>query len=114
MSTTILSQVYNSMKVLTDEIDRDLPITVPLIFLRVAMAGSEGIDHGQMQRELKLSSSSATRGVQTLGKVHYLKEREGLDLVERAFDPQDNRRRILRLTSKGEKLVARVVARRAA
>lgn len=103
-----LSNALNLIKAIADEMDRDLPITLPLVFLRVAQAGTAGVDQGQVQNELKLGSSSMSRTIQTLGKIHYLKERAGLDLVERSFDIADNRRRILKLTPKGERFLAKL------
>jgi len=102
------SALYRALQVLTTEIDRDLPITIPLAFLRIAIAGPEGIDQGQLQEELQASGAGMSRAVQTLSRVHWSKTREGLDLIERIIDPLDNRRRILRLTPRGERLAAKV------
>ena len=108
MSTHNVNSALSLLKVLADEMDRDSNISLPLVFLRVAQAGSAGVDQGQLQTELKMGSSSISRAIQSLGKVHYLKAREGLDLVERAFDPSDNRRRTLKLTPKGERFVTKL------
>lgn len=94
---------------MTAELDRDLPITAALVFLAVGRAGKAGLDQGQMQDELELSSSTTSRTVQSLGKTHYLKGRDGLDLVEREFDKTDNRKRVLRLTAKGERVMANIL-----
>ncbi len=49
-----------------------------------------------------------SRIAQTLGKIHWLKDRDGYDYVERIFDARDNRRRTLKLTPKGDKAMQRV------
>ena len=99
--------LYRMVQALTTEMDRDMPITIPMAFLRIAMAGEDGLDQETLQKDLAASSSGITRTTQTLSDRHYLKEREGLQLVQRVMHPQDLRRRILRLTPKGEKLLAK-------
>lgn len=108
MSTHNLNSALSLLKSLADEMDRDTTLTLPLVFLRIAQAGSEGVDQGQVMRDLKIDASSMTRTVQSLGEVHYLKKRPGLGLVERAFDAADNRLRTLRLTPKGERFAAKL------
>lgn len=100
--------LYKMMTILADEMDVEMPLTQVLVFARVAVAGDAGIDQGRVQDELRMSSASASRTVQALSKVHYFKDRPGFDVVERVFDPKDNRKRTLKLTPKGEKLMARV------
>lgn len=101
--------LLRAMTELTREIDRDLPITAALVLLSVARQGSEGADQGRIQDELEMSTASISRTVQTLGDVHYLKGKEGLKLITREFDPTDNRRRVLKLTPKGTKLLRAVL-----
>ena len=104
------ASMYRALTTLADEIDRDLPITMLLVFARVAMAGDEGIDQMEVKDEIKASSGGMSRTVQTLGDVHYLKDKPGLQLITRAFDLRDNRRRLLKLTPKGERLWAKIEA----
>lgn len=106
---TAIGTLLRALETLTVEIDRDLPITSALVFLAVARTGTEGCDQGRVMEELQLSSAGISRTVQTLGRTHYLKGKAGLDLVERQFDPTDNRRRVLRLTPKGTRLMRALV-----
>lgn len=106
-----MTSLQGVLRELTKVIDRDVPITILLVFLAVAEAGAEGVDQGEVMDNLEISSAGMSRAVQSLGKVHYLKGKPGFDLVERTFDPTDNRRRVLKLTSAGEKL-ARAVLRK--
>lgn len=111
MPSGTLSQaatLFKVMQVLADEMDRDLPLTSALVFARVARAGDEGIDQGKVQDELKMSSSTISRTAQSLGDVHYLKGRPGLGLVDRQMNLTDNHKRTLRLTAKGERVMAKV------
>ncbi len=105
-----ITQALNLIRAFADEMGNDVTVTLPMVFLRVAQAGAEGVDHGQLQADLKLGSSSASRAVQTLGDVHYNKNDPGYQLVERGFDAKDNRRRVLRLTAKGEKFLQKICA----
>lgn len=109
--TTTTSSALQFMQTLAGEIDSDEQLSMALVFLRVAAAGGVGIDQGKLQDELQLSSAATSRTVQSLGKVHYSKKRDGYDLVDRAFDATDNRRRMLRLTPKGERLMAKLMKR---
>lgn len=110
MSKTVqTTSLYRMFQALLSEMDRDMPITIPLAFLRIASAGDEGLDQETLQKDLAASSSGITRTTQTLSDRHYLKEREGLRLIERVMDPQDLRRRTLKLTPKGERLIAKCI-----
>ena len=95
---------------LSDTLDREAPLTQLLVLLRVAAAGDEGIDQGKLQDELQMSSAGISRTIQALGDTHYLKDRAGYGLVSRAFDPTDNRRRLIKLTARGEKAIERTLA----
>jgi DNA-binding MarR family transcriptional regulator len=100
--------LFRVMQTLADELDRDLPITYALVFARVARAGSEGIDQGKVQDELKMSSSTISRTAQGLGDIHYMKGKPGLGVIERQMNLTDNHKRTLRLTAKGERIMAKV------
>ncbi|HEV7611364.1 MAG TPA: MarR family winged helix-turn-helix transcriptional regulator [Steroidobacteraceae bacterium] len=88
------------MKVLTAEVDRDLPITLISVFAGIA-AAPEGVDQKELMDALVIGSSSMSRAVQTLSDLHYMKGKPGLGLISRGMDLQDNKRRILKLTEKG-------------
>lgn len=102
--------VWKLLTILADELDRDAPLLQPMALIRIAQAGDVGMEQGRLMDDLKTSSASASRTVQTLGPMHYLKDREGYGLVERQFDQMDNRKRTLRLTPKGERVMAKLQA----
>jgi len=102
--------LYKLVTILSEELDREMPLTQVLAFARVALAGDAGLDQGKLQEDLALNSSSTSRTIQALSAVHYYKDRPGYDVVERVFDTQDLRKRSLRLTPNGEKLMAKIQA----
>lgn len=101
--------LYRFVQELADVLDREAPITQALAFLRVAMAGDVGIDQGKLADDLKISSAGSSRTIQALSTIHYLKDRPGYGLVERVFDPTDNRKRELKLTAKGRRAVDKLL-----
>lgn len=105
-TTTEAARLYRIVAALADELDKDAPIVQALALLRVAMMGE--VDQGKLQDDLALSSAGASRTIQALSRIHYSKDRPGFDLVERAFDPADNRRRTIRLTTKGQSALTRL------
>jgi DNA-binding MarR family transcriptional regulator len=100
--------IFRLMKELSACIGQDLPMTIALVFSRIAAAGTEGVLQATVQRELALSGAAMSRSVQTLSVLHWEKTLPGLDLIARSFDSRDCRQRVLRLTAKGEALVAKV------
>lgn len=100
-------EAYKFLRVITADIDRDLPITVALVFAAIAKH-TEGIDQKDLMEELGIGSSGMSRTVQTLAEVHYTKGKPGLGLVKREMDLTDNRRRLLRLTWKGRQLLSNI------
>jgi len=91
------------------EFNRDCPVNQPWAFLKVASAGSGGMDQARLQNDMELSSAGISRLVQALSKVSYQKDREGFDVVERRFDALDNRSRSIVLTPKGERVLNRLI-----
>ena len=104
-TAAILNKIVN---ILNAEMDREMPMTQVTVFARIAAAGDAGIDQGTLQDDLQMSSASMSRTVQALSPIHYFKDRPGLNVVERIFDPQDNRKRALRLNAKGQRLMAKL------
>ena len=105
-----MAGLYKVMQILVEELDKDLPLSYALAFLRIAMAGDLGVDNKRLQDDLKASSGGMSRMVQTLGAIHWQKDKAGFGLINRDMGAADNRMRQLSLTPKGEKLVAKLVA----
>lgn len=98
------------LQALASILNRDAPLVQAMALLSIARAGDGGVDQARLMTELKTSTAGISRTVQALSAVHYMKDREGYGLVERVFDPMDNRRRTLRLTASGRKAVAKVLS----
>jgi DNA-binding MarR family transcriptional regulator len=96
---------YKLVSALANSIDREMPITIALVFSRVAAAGPSGIFQATVQRELGLTATSMTRAIQTLSEGHHTKAKPGLGLISRNMDfAVDGRQHILQLTEKGREL----------
>lgn len=99
---------YKLVSALASEIDRDSPLTLSLVFTRIAAAGPAGIFQNTVQRELGLTSACMSRAVQSLSDV--TKGKQGLDLIYRSMDfARDGRQHILQLTTKGRELAAKAI-----
>jgi DNA-binding MarR family transcriptional regulator len=98
--------LLKTMTTLSGAIHRDYPLTLALIFSRVAASGPAGVLMSSVQRDLMLTSAQLTRSVQTLATLHYRKQRPGLDLLEVSNDATSAQYRLLRLTPKGAELHA--------
>jgi DNA-binding MarR family transcriptional regulator len=96
---------YRLISALADSIDRDSPLTIALVFSRIAAAGPSGVFQATVQRELGLTAASMTRSLQTLSDGHHTKAKPGLGLISRQMDfARDGRQHILQLTDKGRQL----------
>jgi hypothetical protein len=104
--TVHLNALLKTMNALTGSIHRDYPLTLALVFSRVAASGPQGVLMPTLQRDLKLSSAQLTRSVQTLSTLHYGKKIPGLDLIDVSSDVGNAQYRVLRLTAKGAALHA--------
>lgn len=102
--------MFEALGVLETQLGREIPMSHIRAFLRIAMAGAEGIDQGQLQRMLGVSSAGMSRIVRGLSRINYDRS-EGRDLVAFDFDPRDNRRRLIRLNDKGAALVQSLMVR---
>jgi DNA-binding MarR family transcriptional regulator len=85
------------------QLDPDMPIQYALSFLTIAE--HEGLSMGDLAQRLGIAQSSASRNIAALSKWHSF-GKEGHDLVAAEEDPRERRRKIVRLTPKGRRLVA--------
>lgn len=110
--TTVLTGTSRLIKALEtlDRGARDLNLTQVTLLLHVAHAGDNGIDQGRLAELAGASPASVSRTVRILGDMHYDKSRAGYGLVSFDFDPTDNRKRVVRLTAAGKRLIERVVS----
>lgn len=108
--TTEMAVLFKAVQTLVTALDRDLPLSYALVFLRIAMAGKGGIDNKRVLEDTEGSSGGLSRAIQALGAVHWNKVDPGFKLIRRGFGAEDNRLRDLTLTPKGERLVEELAA----
>tara|TARA_R110000851_G_scaffold227952_1_gene380714 strand:- start:296 stop:559 length:264 start_codon:yes stop_codon:yes gene_type:complete len=73
-----------------------------LVFITVAL--NEGMTMKDLGKNLGISQSSCSRNIAALSRIHRL-NKLGLDLVVATEDPEERRRKVLRLTHKGKKVI---------
>ena len=83
--------------------EREFPAQVVSVFLAVASAKNQDIRQGDLQDICGLAPSSVSRNVSWLGPRNVLKRRDGLKWVEVYEDPQDYKRKRVRLTALGRR-----------
>lgn len=89
------------------ELDPDASVQKLQVFLAVAEVGSAGTTHQALIEELDMSKSHVSKTVADLTMLAHDKER-GLDLIRSDVDPMNMRYRIIKLTSKGERLAEKL------
>tara|TARA_B100001939_G_scaffold342295_1_gene353222 strand:- start:853 stop:1254 length:402 start_codon:yes stop_codon:yes gene_type:complete len=100
--------MLTATRVLGEQLDTNMPWHQGVIFLTVATVNQdEGIDMKEMARVTGLSTSSVSRNIQALGEWHRL-QRPGLGVVETITDWKDRRRRPVRLSHKGRRVMEEV------
>lgn len=82
-------------------LDREFPAQLISTFLYVA---SHNPCHKEaLEEDLDLTTASGSRNTDWLSDVHRLRK-PGLGLIHKYKDPSNNRRMMMRLTEKGERL----------
>lgn len=98
--------VFSRGMALVRMLDDSIPVQTVAVFLEVAK--NEGISVKDLADKCGLAPSSASRNVAALSNWHWLKK-PGLGLLETQDDPQDLRKKTVRLTPKGKTLVKQLV-----
>ena len=87
-------------------VDREMPVQQMATLLIVAL--NEGLSLKEISDRLATASSTASRNVAALSKVHRLGKR-GHDLVSSREDPVERRRKMHTLTAKGRLFILRLL-----
>src|SRR5690606_26063331 len=87
------------------ELDPEMPLQMATTFILVA--SSPGITMKDLSPQLGFSQASCSRNIAALSKVHR-HNKPGHGLVYAIEDPVERRRKIVKLTARGEKLAARL------
>ena len=69
----------------------------------IAVALQPGITMKELSERVGISQASCSRNVAALSRVHRL-NKAGMDLVVAAEDPMERRRKVVKLTAKGQRL----------
>ena len=88
--------------------EREFPAQVQSIFLCIASKGD--MRQGDIAEITGMSPSSVSRNVSWLGPRNKLKRRDGLKWVEIYEDPQDYKRKRVRLTALGRRIATEALA----
>ncbi|UXY92546.1 transcriptional regulator [Pseudomonas phage LUZ100] len=81
--------------------DFDQEMQTAQTFIAVAM--QPGITMKELSEKVGISQASCSRNVSALSRVHRL-NKPGMDLVVAAEDPMERRRKVVKLTPKGQRL----------
>jgi DNA-binding MarR family transcriptional regulator len=97
-----LSTALSTVRVLDDS----MPVQTLAVLIEVAKTPT--ISVSELASKVGIAQSSASRNVAALSDWHWLKK-PGLGLVVTDLDPMDQRKKFVRLTPKGQKLVDNIV-----
>lgn len=90
------------------ELDADMPVNQAVCFAWIAL--NEGRTQVELRQDLDMASSTSSRNLAALSKVHRL-GKPGLDMIEWVENPEDRRAKLLYLSNKGKHLVSKMLAR---
>lgn len=62
----------------------------------------------ELSRRAEIQMATASRYISALGKINRHRE-EGLKLIESFEDPMERRKKIIRLTARGKKLISKML-----
>lgn len=88
------------------DLDNDMPVQQTVVLLWVAL--NEGRTQRELRDQLVMPSSTASRSLAALSKVHRL-GKPGLGLIDFFEDPEDRRAKQLFLTAKGKATIDRML-----
>jgi hypothetical protein len=90
------------------EVSQDLPFRCVPVFFEVARSDAEGgITVTELSKQLDISQASTSRMISLLDEATW-KNRPGAGLIRSISDPHDSRRRVLRLSDKGARMIQRL------
>lgn len=89
------------------ELDADMPMNQAVCFAWIAL--NEGRTQVELRQDLDMASSTSSRSLAALSKVHRL-GKPGLNLIEWVENPEDRRAKLLFLTVQGRHLVDKLLA----
>ncbi len=100
--------LFDTLQLVREELDPEMQLQTLLTLLVVDT--QPGITMKDAMKKIGISQSSISRNTSILGRL-YVKGQTGLDLVAAVEDPMERRRKIMRLTPKGEKFMQELSAK---
>lgn len=91
------------------KLDPEMQLQTVQVLLAVAHAGDAGVPMTNLADNLGISQASASRNVAALGNKLNRHKQPGLGLLESKEDPADYRRKIVKVTAKGNRMIERLV-----
>ena len=89
------------------QVDAEMPIQ-QIMCLLVISQSEEGMSLTDIAKRVNISMTTASRYIGSLGKINRRKE-EGLNYIESYEDPMERRKKIIRLSKKGEIALRRML-----
>lgn len=105
MINNSLKTILNSLEILREEIDPELPIQMAVVFLQISI--HKEIAMKDLMKITGLSQASISRNIAALSELHRM-DKPGYNLIIREEDPAERRRKIVRLNSRGKRVVSRI------
>ena len=104
MKTSKVTPIIKATQLIEElrKLDAEMPIQTAAAYLEVA--NREGQTMSEIAKTLGLAQSSCSRNISALSKRHR-HGKAGLDLVIATEDPDERRRKIVRLTAKGKRVL---------
>lgn len=102
-ATRALDITIAALDLLRERLDPNMPVQMAAVFLVVARW--PGITMTDLAGVVGMSQASCSRNVAALSRQHRL-GKSGHDVLEATEDPAERRRKIVRLTPKGETIVS--------
>jgi DNA-binding MarR family transcriptional regulator len=100
--------LFETLQVIRAELDPEMQLQTLLTLLIVDM--EPGITMTEALKKIGISQAAMSRNAAILGRL-YSKGEPGLDMIAATEDPMERRRKVMRMTPKGEKLLAELAAR---
>ncbi|MDE9449273.1 winged helix-turn-helix transcriptional regulator [Aliiroseovarius sp. Z3] len=98
----LIYQIMSTLRVL----DADMNMNQVVCLCWIAL--NEGRTQVELRQELGMASSTSSRSLAALSKMHRL-GKPGLDLIEWVENPDDRRAKLLFLTTRGRHLMGELV-----
>lgn len=110
MNTRLLKVALESLEAIR-ELTGDPEIQAQKVIILLQVAMHREISMTDLLKYAGVEQSSVSRNVTTLAEGFPLKGKPGMGLVESYEDPAFRRRKLVRLTKKGEELIAKLEER---